>query len=180
MVKEGGRHTVARIKQQEVASVGIFLALGGGNEVELGFASKPTQEQLKVMSAQLQIMRAVAPTEPQQPTQANPESSAPESPGNLAHPSNRWSRRERRLCLLGSHASHWPFLVQRFCLLDVADRVLMDRFHRPMSVLPAYAAGRLNISAKSRFSVCLAALAKFGLLVVAARAEDHLELLAGA
>jgi hypothetical protein len=45
--------------------------LGGGNKVELGFTSEPTQAQLDVMLAQLQIMRQVAPTE--SPTEKEPE-----------------------------------------------------------------------------------------------------------
>jgi hypothetical protein len=37
--------------------------LGGGNKVHLGFKDEPTQAQLGVMLAQLQIMRQVAPTD---------------------------------------------------------------------------------------------------------------------
>ncbi len=44
--------------------------LGGGNKVELGFSNEPTQAQLDVMLAQLQIMRNVAPSEA---TKSEPE-----------------------------------------------------------------------------------------------------------
>lgn len=45
-------------------SVEYSWPLGGGAKVELVFTSEPTQNQLDVMLAQLNIMRQVAPTEP--------------------------------------------------------------------------------------------------------------------
>ena len=44
--------------------MGYSWRLGGSNKVELGFASEPTQAQLDLMMAQLQIMRNVAPAAP--------------------------------------------------------------------------------------------------------------------
>lgn len=49
--------------QQGGDGVAYSWPLGGGNKVELGFASEPTRAQLDVMLAQLQIMRDVAPSE---------------------------------------------------------------------------------------------------------------------
>lgn len=45
-------------------SVDYSWPLGGGTKVELSFTNEPTQKQLDVMLAQLNIMRQVAPTEP--------------------------------------------------------------------------------------------------------------------
>jgi hypothetical protein len=58
-----GKKNPARAVVQKTgeASVAYSWPLGGGNKVELGFANEPTQAQLDVMLAQLQIMRNVAP-----------------------------------------------------------------------------------------------------------------------
>ena len=65
-VRDEKRTTPDRQSQRtkEVQSVAYSWPLGGGNKVELGFATEPTQAQLDVMLAQLQIMRQVAPTQP--------------------------------------------------------------------------------------------------------------------
>lgn len=50
-------------ERKKGAAVAYSWPLGGGNKVDLGFKDEPTQAQLDVMLAQLQIMRNVAPTE---------------------------------------------------------------------------------------------------------------------
>jgi hypothetical protein len=50
-------------EQKREVDVAYSWPLGNGNKAELGFVSEPTQAQLDVLLAQLQIMRQVAPTE---------------------------------------------------------------------------------------------------------------------
>jgi hypothetical protein len=57
----------------------------GGNKVELGFVSEPTQAQLDIMMAQLKIMRDVAPVEA---AKSEPEDKETKSPGSAQLPSN--------------------------------------------------------------------------------------------